>query len=1442
MAEIKRKIKNSKMITRITSIVLAIAILVSAVVWFGDDRLNNAQAADATKEYFSHIVKRLQEGLQDEINILEIVPYDGQGEYRYFAGEQEVIDGLNQHQYELQPVYDGLEAVYGELEDDVWYDVVGDYEAYGFQIMKSSYNAEYKVRSTYPLASKITPNFADIMEEAYNVYTVEANDLQLTTKADADYADKMANGYIDLDTIDMVVISSGSHSDTTTEIYAAYTNDAPHAFYNADGTATNATTYDTFEKHDDGAGNVTYQSRDAYWGMCEKLLDFMINGKQVQLTDGTTQTLKVPVIIDDKVTDELDATGNMYKLSLIYRMCDAAAWNLFKTRIATIDSAGNTMYTTSGVVTISLDSDGDGNRDENGKTFLLNDMTQFGDKLALTLQDNDPFTHDTYLTDDYWVFSGEALPLPVDVITEQDMGQGLGFDDRTDRQTSIKEIYEYLLGARDGQINANYDLGGETLRILEVEPCNSFDYDEADEVEALKTALRVENGDITVDCVSTNALNGMVDDLIATYDIIIIGENYQLLTKDDDTGKTIYNDRSLNGYIYLAYGDLIKLPTAYLGWLPEEYVKVANNTKVGVNSATVQYDPDEEGRINNNEIADYHNDVEFSEAYRPYWTDNVYENLNGGNHDGSIFAVYSMYEYYKLGGTALSGGNSYGTDGSLYMDYSIGNSRISDNDITEKTRDALTRYAEAGKVLVFSDCLYDLNRTMVYPTSDIYGFAEDMAVTDANGDRVYDVIRQSKIARAVYKLSSHVPEITITEKPTEIAYNAEGIVNSFASRQLLYRVNIKGQAGVRYKVKLFIDRNNDGVYKDVEDGVTDDTNELYVTEIITLTSNSMEYIIRSEVSEDYVGVVSWMVEVVEVDAANNETVYSATEKGYAAVKNETPQDVYVLEIIPSNMVTARLDNADFNNYLTLMRDTVGYDIHVTVVEVDKYLEWFETNAGEENNYVSGSADKGWGSDRDKLQNYDMIVLGYADSFGKEDILNTNGALDNIIDYMNAGKSVLFTHDAINGRINPTYTNANYNGTAVYSQGQGGWELRGDGTTINAGNPNRTNYSSWEGFGLFNAITMRHAVGMDKYGVTLTNAERNADYDMPQYLDATTRPNYETDNTVNEIQGLSSSTLLRGGLIRNFVTEYPENGNGLYYVFPYEGTTNINTVVNNYPMTKMVEQTNKGSITMYPYKIEEQIAVAETHAQYYELDMEDDDIVVWYTLAGDKGGEERNNFFHDTSKDAGNNYYIYSKNNITYSGAGHSAIGDQQINEIKLFVNTIIRAISGGNVAPVLVCTNGALTAGDTYTVYANSADSAANYEIEFVATDTDMLTLEAANNNKYNVGRFKVAEIYWVKPVDTNGDGVNDGTEDMLIRSFNPDDPDDALRNGIQMKVALGKTILSDDDLTTIENLIEGSGDNPGQVVQFKVKVSDWLDETKVITVNMVERDLFNLN
>ena len=177
----------------------------------------------------------------------------------------------------------------------------------------------------------------------------------------------------------------------------------------------------------------------------------------------------------------------------------------------------------------------------------------------------------------------------------------------------------------------------------------------------------------------------------------------------------------------------------------------------------------------------------------------------------------------------------------------------------------------------------------------------------------------------------------------------------------------------------------------------------------------------------------------------------------------------------------------------------------------------------------------------------------------------------------------------------------------------------------------------------------------------------------------------------------------------------EYGNKTYNKVPYKymitnpqgnAVVSENTVSkstgfsNTNDITTTATKLNEGQITTYPYNIPDEIEVlqthvqnyelniAPTHGQWYQLNMEDPEVTVWYCLSdpaasGDTGtGSARTTSsagsvdgtaltYGVSPNDAANNYYIYSKGNIFYSGVGHSTVtGDI---EAKLFINTMIAA-------------------------------------------------------------------------------------------------------------------------------------------------------------------------
>lgn len=105
-------------------------------------------------------------------------------------------------------------------------------------------------------------------------------------------------------------------------------------------------------------------------------------------------------------------------------------------------------------------------------------------------------------------------------------------------------------------------------------------------------------------------------------------------------------------------------------------------------------------------------------------------------------------------------------------------------------------------------------------------------------------------------------------------------------------------------------------------------------------------------------------------------------------------------------------------------------------------------------------------------------------------------------------------------------------------------------------------------------------------------------------------------------------------------------------------------------TTNTQKVNEGILTMYPFTLGENIEIANTHNQYFTLDLEQGDVIPWYNLTGNDRDEY----------DSYNHYYTYSKGNLTYSGTGHTPSKFPE-SEQQLFVNTMFRAFIGSNHAP-----------------------------------------------------------------------------------------------------------------------------------------------------------------
>lgn len=1528
--KMKNKILKMSIASKVLCGVLALVMVVSAVIYgiSGIEAKGEAAQTLDDKTYLSDIVDRITEGKQKYFTILEIVPYDGMGEFKYFAGSAEVEEGiLSKSKSELQRFYNENG---GSGKQNEWITISSYFSNFGYEIKYNSYQDKYEVRCKQIFNNDVLIEpYRSLLEGKIRVKTVEANDL--------------TDG--DIEGADLIILTAAVQDNSTVSAYNYYTGNvkadgtaaASTGVYRKDGdsfvefTTSNATsiTYDTYEKVGD-----TYVSRDISWEMAKKLLDYMEKGRDLLGTGVYTQT---PVIFSAILTEGgISKSSNMYKLSLIYRMLESTQYGDFiNNHMSTVDASGNKFMTSTGIETAAFcyestvqpttttpQTTQEPTTTASQETTSLQEGEETSDTEETTAEETTveettaeetttpalPLTGMVFLneftsqdildanvlnpsecidtnpnaakrvTNDYWVHNNDARLIPSNLARIITASEYQGLDERGLAGKTVADIVRYLLGCKNSYI-PKYDYG--KIKILEVEPCNSFNYDTFNKVLALADKMQINtsgwtssnyNNYIEVTTVSTKTLNAMTTDLISTYDIVLISDNVGMMTTvqaTDSNGNTyqrpIYNDRHLDGYIYLAYGDLTKLSSTLMGWMPWEYAKYTGgygaadayggNAISNADSYIVRvtgyptsstrypaaYNWGSTGFINSGS-ANLYNQVRYNQVYslnsstKRVWTDYQWDTLSTIFNEGDLLGTIDTLEYYlSING---SGGKANANMSEVFKD-KIGNARFSDNDITAKTMQALKDYADSGKLMVFADSVYENDGSRIYPTSHL---AELMNyVTSAGSDANY--LRESNLAGFITHINAMSPKLTFTTLPTPVTYqtnsNGDQVIKmpDDYNRILSYAFTIDAYANTEYKVKLIIDKDGNGIYADTGKMITDDTNEIYKTLMVKTDANGhADVSFKTALADNHNGLIAYKVEVAQMKGSN-ETTLRSSYIGYTAVKAVDVQEVKVLQILPYSQYysvnsTLALDmrynlngtasNAKFAKLLTAVNNgLVGYNINVYTM----YTYEFENQFSATNPYIKG---QDYNTQKDYLNAnfFDMLVIGFGDQYRGDDISNVYGAVDCITDFIENGNSVMFAHDTMSFNSSYNYVqikNLSKNANGTMQGNRVSTMLKNSNNIQNGGaQQNIDNGKMCTSLTLF----LRNSTGLDRYGVTLSVDDRDGK-DKPVYANGL-QMSYTSQSSdgkyyVEELQGFSDWILLRAGLIRTYSTTNTNPGWYLVNIFNDPSFSIFRSNNNNFfdlCISTRVDKVNEGQVTMFPYKMNDTIQVSQTHPQYYQLDMEDDDLVVWYTLASNSG------YFNATKKDAQNNYYIYSKGNVTYTGAGHSNI--ESLEELKLFINTIIKAIDSGNATPEVEVTNGAFGSG-TYNIYVNMGDP---YRLRFKATDQDLTTLETADGNLDNVGVFESGRVIW----DKDGDGAYTEGEDVIMETYSRNG--NKLYNGIVVDI----NITTCPALAAYQNEINSQITAPNGAIYFIIEASDMYGATGTARAKLTAGKLFNID
>lgn len=873
-----------------------------------------------------------------------------------------------------------------------------------------------------------------------------------------------------------------------------------------------------------------------------------------------------------------------------------------------------------------------------------------------------------------------------------------------------------------------------SIRVLDLEPCCDFNKTlesglQNDVVNMMGMTGIYEASAINITQMSSAEFIGKIEDLNEKYDMIYLGARVGKMNTEN--GVTVYNDEQMKGLIYSHVGDYYDYATD----TTTENVTQARETynarhrlqdssldhsKTNDDDSTNKSADVYRGPGNDMNSTRYEEFCQFIEAGYPVIIADTFIKYGDDNIPVASTATLDINSYfYKLVDFALQK-DSNGQY--LYWQKNI----FTESQLKDNTADTKLGTTLSARRSVFCNYLNLSKLSVNWVTTYGAAYPQELKYnSDQNG-----------------------------------ASNGGSLEKIDGKYQLQYIFNLQNdaaisQTGTTYDCKLFVDKNADGRFSgsDYVEGKTYTSSEevsgltvyirkgdewIKVDPIATENGNRYElytaetYRVIRVLPEEYVGVIPWKL----VFYDNADRLVRTAKSGYTSVPQQNgKKTIRVLQLLSDdgrnnwNLHDEQNKDSKFAKYINGLTDwnvvgldQVGADGKVTPsTSIDSMTVTYLINTKLN---ISGTSDtdiqKIYQESYNLFQQYDMLILGFGDAYrfgytyGAYDPSKEipAGIMENVKrnlavgwavrDYIESGKSILFTHDTT------SYVN-NIQSVVQYND-------NGDAE------PNNSNYWYW-GYE-FNK-TIRASVGLDRYGAlkeyyqqreaSTTGAEQKRDQEYLNTLKSYTFDEIKEPNSDNELwqkEGVTKYTVVR--FLRSHLEDLRKTGSSTVK-FPVENSLLKKAGYDggdprwNYPSSLLMgdyagssliaTQVNDGQITQYPYQISSKdlkeinntsykwLEISNTHYQWLQPNMELDrngdgknDIVVWYCISGVADGNYKDtNIYNITPNDVVNNYYIYTMGNVTYSGAGHSTPSKES--EIKLFVNTMIAAYNAGVTAP-----------------------------------------------------------------------------------------------------------------------------------------------------------------
>ena len=873
----------------------------------------------------------------------------------------------------------------------------------------------------------------------------------------------------------------------------------------------------------------------------------------------------------------------------------------------------------------------------------------------------------------------------VEAIDAENYNNGINMPDRESMNTGD------ITSALAVQYILKYEAAGlvlykDVVKVLELQPCKDFKFASAEGkrelIDKWLPMFQPDHNAVQVTCMTMAEFIGHNENINEEYDLIYIGSNigkyhsYTMsVTVDGVTENRTYrrfNDPNMDGIVYSHVGDYGNVQ--YWGLIATDYA---------FNDKTMY-------RYPGNDLTTY----KLAE---------LKEFLNSG----SPVIVADDFFTYNGGRSITPNGMPTGING---------------GEVVFTGADGKPVYG----ILDTSTYMYQFVVYAVHGRSSLNG-AADLAVDWINRSSRNFFYESGADAQSLLNyINQQKLYLNLTTRPAEYSYTTTGNYGYIDSSTYLqpeqdgnYYLNYEfsisslgvAPATQTYDCRLYIDINNDGKFSKTTEEIT----SLVITEINT--GNVVEraadgyhlyagvpYRLRRALPSEYMGCIAWNL---VVTASNNKDIH-ASETGYTVVKEKDgqKQELKILQVT-TGYSTDYLGEGINGNNVNLQRELAnGTSVWGELLD---NVPDFELNITTIPTYGDDGLVARFKADSTYLSQYDMLIFGFGDGFAD---IRYQALLEAITDYADSGHCILLAHDTTFVETSQLvgyydYTRPNYSGDA-----SGPKRIEID--TVGRTNVNEVLLSEgWTGSERdprprYLTQYARNIGGMDAYGVTENGSPARSGQEIQKGTDAWNtlvasgkdmafKPNTYQTVTVPNTQGATYIQLREhqrpgdnvtwDGTLPSLGVQSPVLCNRLYgYKMQAPYFAGLNTGdwggdnMGGYSggnCNSLVGKVNDGMITNYPYKIPDSFYAANTHGQYWALDLESDDdkdgesdIVVWYTLneitTATTGVEDLYNL---SPYDASNCYYIYNKGNVTYTGVGHTAVNSEQ--EVKLFINTMI---------------------------------------------------------------------------------------------------------------------------------------------------------------------------